>query len=136
MRPRNCPICGVKFRPKRKNQRACGRVCGIKLQALVRTGKAPRATPYNPDLAKRYGYSYQKTRAQWKLKVDRGEVHCARCGKWIAPGTPWDLGHDDNDRGVIRGPEHRKCNRATAGRQTQRRKFVAPIPIERSSRIW
>jgi hypothetical protein len=32
---------------------------------------------------------------------------------------PWDLGHDDHDRSITRGPEHRdRCNRAAAGRSS------------------
>ena len=49
-------------------------------------------------------------------KVNAGGVNCWRCGKPIEAGAPFDLGHDDHDRTIIRGPEHPRCNRSAAGR--------------------
>lgn len=46
-----------------------------------------------------------------------GGVICWRCLEPIVPGQPWDLGHDDFNRAMYKGPEHRHCNRATAGRK-------------------
>ncbi|MFI7203312.1 hypothetical protein [Micromonospora aurantiaca (nom. illeg.)] len=66
-----------------------------------------------------YGWQHQKLRARWKPIVATGTVPCARCGQLIPPGAPWDLGHDDHDRRRYSGPEHRRCNRATAGRSKQ-----------------
>lgn len=61
-----------------------------------------------------YGYSFQQQRKQAKAEVDAGLVNCWRCGQWIHPDDPWDLGHDDYDRTIIRGPECRHCNRSAA----------------------
>lgn len=60
-----------------------------------------------------YGYQHKLLRRRWVREVALGGVRCARCGKLIVPGTPWDLGHDDVDRSRYSGPEHRACNRAT-----------------------
>ncbi len=81
--------------------------------------------------ARGYGADHQKERARVKRDlVDPGIAYCWRCGGWINPALRdqygremWDLGHDDHDRSVYRGPEHRgrECpasgNRATNGRR-------------------
>jgi hypothetical protein len=70
-----------------------------------------------PSTAERgYGTAHQALRTQWKPRVEAGEATCWRCTQPILPGTPWDLGHDDEDRTRYRGPEHVKCNRSTASR--------------------
>lgn len=75
--------------------------------------------------ARGYGSEHQKERARAKRVVDAGEAYCWRCGGWIDPAMPWDLGHDDHDRSVYRGPEHRgrECpmggNRGTARRRVK-----------------
>ena len=72
------------------------------------------------------GRQHQLLREAYKQRMARGEQFtCWRCGGWVDPAQPWDLGHDDHDRSVYRGPEHRgrECtavgggNRATAGRK-------------------
>ena len=74
-----------------------------------------------------------RRRREWDAKVQRGECYCAApvChnpgGRWIAPGTPWDLDHTA-DRTGYRGPSHARCNRSTTGRQ--------PEPVTRHSRVW
>lgn len=79
-----------------------------------------------------YGYHHRRVRAALQPHVDAGEATCWRCSHPILPGTPWDLGHDDTDRSIYRGPEHVKCNRATAAARgnTQR------APREHNSRNW
>jgi hypothetical protein len=69
--------------------------------------------------ARGYGITHEKTRARWARSVKAGTVSCARCGYPISPDEPWDLGHVDGDKTRYSGPEHRRCNRATAGRTTE-----------------
>jgi hypothetical protein len=69
-----------------------------------------------------YGSRHQALRRGWARKIAAGGVACARCGLLIALGEPWDLEHDDFDRTIYTGPEHRRCNRATSRkRHTSRR---------------
>ena len=82
-----------------------------------RRRKARSAWPPGATTARGYGTPHQRLRKVWAPKVERGEVACWRCGRTIHPGQPWDLGHDDHDRSITRGPEHRRENRATAGRR-------------------
>jgi hypothetical protein len=70
-----------------------------------------------------YGWTHQKLRAAWRSRVAAGGVMCARCGQPIFPGEPWDLGHDDHDRRRYQGPEHRRCNRATARKRIKSRRW-------------
>ncbi|TYB97129.1 hypothetical protein FXF53_20510 [Micromonospora sp. WP24] len=81
--------------------------------------------------ARGYGWQHQQIRAQWAPQVATGRVICWRCGEHIPRGAPWDLGHDDHNRDVYRGPEHRGCNRATASRRD-----ASPDPIGRSRTRW
>lgn len=88
--------------------------------------------------ARGYGVAHQAERARWAPKVDAGQVDCARCGEPIIPGRPWDLGHDDNDRSVYQGPEHRHCNREAGGRNgaavSNAKRGLQPVV--RTSRDW
>lgn len=67
--------------------------------------------------ARGYGAAHQAERRRLEPIVALGLTDCWRCGERIEIGAPWDLGHDDQDRSKYRGPEHRRCNRATKGRQ-------------------
>jgi hypothetical protein len=87
-----------------------------------------------------YGAKHKALRKRWASAVERGGVSCARCGRQIIPGTPWDLGHDDHDRTIYTGAEHRRCNRRTAAHRARRRR-VGSIYDERDvvvvhSREW
>lgn len=78
--------------------------------------------------ARGYGAPHQQERARVKRDlVDKGLAYCWRCGGWIDPAMPWDLGHDDHDRSVYRGPEHRGLECPKGGnRATQRRDRLQP----------
>lgn len=98
-----------------------------------------------PTTAQRgYGYAHQTLRRYWTPYVNAGLVTCWRCNRLIQPGTPWDLGHDDHDRSVYRGPEHAHCNRSAAalkGNKSPKRKHGAtwrPQPPEYrpTERTW
>ncbi|MBS41599.1 MAG: hypothetical protein CMH83_00190 [Nocardioides sp.] len=67
--------------------------------------------------ARGYDAAHEAKRKQLAPIVATGCVKCWRCGRYIAATEPWDLGHDDRDRSITRGPEHRGCNRATSGRR-------------------
>jgi hypothetical protein len=85
--------------------------------------------------ARGYGRIHQRLRERWARQVNAGIVVCARCGKPIMPGEPWDLGHDDLDRGRYQGPEHQRCNRR-AGGQVGRQRQLGREPVTRWSRCW
>ncbi len=84
-----------------------------------------------------YGGDHQAKRRAAARLVASGAARCARgadcfyaelvdgklVGGLIKPGEPFDLGHDDVDRSKYSGPEHRRCNRATAGRRRRSRKW-------------
>lgn len=70
-----------------------------------------------------YGRRHRKLRQRLAPLVASGKALCARCGRLIAPGAAWDLGHVDDDRARYAGPEHQRCNRATAGRRRRSRRW-------------
>jgi hypothetical protein len=70
-----------------------------------------------------YGWKHQKMRQIVQREVAAGVAVCARCGLRIDPGEPWDLGHDDFDRSLYKGPEHRRCNRATKRKRRTSRQW-------------
>jgi hypothetical protein len=69
-----------------------------------------------------YGRAHQQRRAQLAPIVRSGRATCWRCGKQIGANEPWDLGHDDHDRSIYRGPECRRCNRGTMKRASHSRR--------------
>jgi hypothetical protein len=78
--------------------------------------RIPRGVDPRSTTARGYGAGHQQLRREWAPRVDAGDVTCRRCQQPIHPGEPWDLGHHDQNRDTYTGPEHRSCNRATAGR--------------------
>lgn len=94
--------------------------------------------PPRKTAARGYGAAHQKLRTRWAPEVEAGLVDCYRCGHWIQPGTPWDLGHDDHDRSIYTGPEHMTCNRAAGARKanTARARRFTRRTVERNSRRW
>lgn len=67
-----------------------------------------------------YDIKHQNERERLRPEVEAGLHDCQakRCiepSRWIGPGAPWDLGHND-DRTGWTGPEHASCNRSAGGR--------------------
>ena len=87
------------------------------------TAGGPCAKHGRPSAAARdYGADHRRRRAEFAPDVALGLIACWRCGGRIEPGEAWDLGHDDLDRTITRGPEHAgQCNRSVAGRVAQDR---------------
>jgi hypothetical protein len=79
-----------------------------------------------------YGGAHKARRAREAVKVQRGEAFCAKCGGWIPPGTPWDLGHHPADRTQYLGPMHQRCNRDTRLEKALRR----PVMMRSSAEAW
>lgn len=64
-----------------------------------------------------YDNAHDRLRVDYQRRMDAGErFTCWRCGRPIDPAK-WQLGHDDLDRSVYRGPECVPCNTATASRR-------------------
>ena len=87
-----------------------------------RLRKRTRPTPKERG----YGAEFTRERKRVAKIVNGGRGICTRCGGPIlvinGEAEPWDLGHDDIDRSIIRGAEHRACNRGTAAHTAARRR--------------
>lgn len=63
-----------------------------------------------------YGYDHQQTRAALVAQLGRdGYLTCWRCSEKIHAADDMHVGHDDFDRSITRGPEHKACNLRAAG---------------------
>jgi hypothetical protein len=65
---------------------------------------------------------YRALRRAVAAEVQAGRGVCWRpnCRRPLPPGSKWHLGHDDNDRSIIRGAECVPCNLSAAGRKGAR----------------
>lgn len=86
---------------------------------LTQTTRCPahtRAREQRRGTRQQRGYdrAYDLARLRWEPKVAAGDLACWSCGTRISPLEPWDLGHCDNDRSIIHGPQHRAHNRDTS----------------------
>jgi NAD-dependent dihydropyrimidine dehydrogenase PreA subunit len=99
-----------------------------------------RGTPHTKSRRERgYDAEYDRARVRAKTKVEAGQATCWRCGSWLNPTLPWHLGHDDNDRRIIRGPECVRCNLGAAARKTnaiRRAKSARRKAMTIRSREW
>lgn len=83
--------------------------------------------PTEADRARAKDYNsaeYKRTARALAVLVESGNGFCWRCRGWINPEPRdrygrrlWHVGHDDNDRTIIRGPEHGRCNTSSAARK-------------------
>ena len=66
-----------------------------------------------------YDRAHDRTRATAVATLRAGlTLTCWRCGNPITNENDMHIGHDDSDRSITRGPEHRLCNLQAAGRNS------------------
>ncbi len=115
---RLCANCGA---PTPASRRVLCDRCRAASLARHSRSSAERKHPKS-SAARGYGQRHRRLRKQWKLAVERGEVICGRCGRYIDPGTPWDLGHPQDNKALEPRPWHARCNRQFAATVTGPRK--------------
>lgn len=121
-KPRVCKFCS---RPIDKPR---ARVCDACRPAYEARRRRQRGAHALSPAERGYDAAHQRARRALVPMMASTGAPCARCGRWIVPGEPWDLGHDDLDRSRYSGPEHRACNRATTTHRKQRARSA--------SRVW
>lgn len=104
------------MRPRTICQSArCGQQATFRGRCQIHAAEAERQRGTRQQRG--YDADHVGLRAALAPQVASGTVICWRCAQRIRIGEAWDLGHDDNDRTIYRGPEHAgPCNRAAAGR--------------------
>jgi hypothetical protein len=79
---------------------------------------------------------HRRERARLQALLRAGEIlTCWRCRGPIALVSELHVGHDDDDRTIIRGPEHRLCNLRAAAAKTNRKRKAKRRRTPRS-REW
>lgn len=89
-----------------------------------------------------YDAEHQRRRAALAPVVAAGLAVCWRCQRPLHPDEPWDLGHDDHDRSIVRGPEHRHStpfcvgNRAAGTRKLNAMRRARSTKRIVTSQVW
>ena len=83
------------------------------------------------------GYTWRdghpQRRAAYLTQLARdGYLVCWRCGGRITTGDDMHVGHDDHDRSITRGPEHRLCNLRAAADKTNGKRNEPKV----TRRVW
>lgn len=96
MPPRLCASCG---KPATSSRHHYCDECRRKIPKWREQQREQRRAS-GRGTAKQRGYGSEHVRMRKRVGevVAMGLAVCARCGKAIARGEPWDLGHDDADR--------------------------------------
>lgn len=71
----------------------------------------------DPGYRWRDGHPQRRAALVAQLKRD-GVLTCWRCGGPIYEAADMHVGHDDHDRSITRGAEHRLCNLRAAADKT------------------
>jgi hypothetical protein len=82
-----------------------------------------------------YRHAHQLERKRWEPVVAAGEAYCCErvCvmrSRWIAPGTRWDLAHDETGTAYL-GPAHARCNRREGAARGNRMRTARRAPAQR-----
>jgi hypothetical protein len=102
------------------------RLAVLEQSAGVAVGRRRHAGRRGSTTARGYDSRHQRLRARLAPIVATDTVTCARCGRLIGPGQPWDLGHVDGVKTRYTGPVDADGDR-TAGAQ-QRNRLCDPDP--------